>query len=198
MSDGLEGAFWMRGEPGDRDPWMQTFTGHKFWPLDPRLEDVRIEDIAHALAYICRFGGHTSSFCSIAEHSIYVSEICDPEDALAGLFHDAAEAYVGDMIRPLKDSGSTMAEQYCLIEKRVLSAVFARFQIDHMSQALDRIKVADTRVLLAEAHRLMGDPDWARHAARTSGLSPYPHNIQCHSPRRAEELFLSRYHELLT
>ena len=80
-------------------PWMLTATGHRFFLNDPRPEDIHIEDIAHALANICRFGGHSRTFYSVAEHSILVAEILRQDSQprhviFAGLMHDAAEAYV--------------------------------------------------------------------------------------------------------
>lgn len=87
-----------------RSDWMQTYTGRVFWPLEPRPEDVDIVDIAHALANLCRYGGHSKVFYSVAHHSVLVSQIVPPADALWGLMHDSAEAYVIDLIRPIKHS----------------------------------------------------------------------------------------------
>lgn len=107
--------------------WIQTFTGRAFWPLRPRAEDVRIEDIAHALAMKCRFGGMTRQFYSVAQHSVLVSRIVPPADALWGLLHDAAEAYLPDVCRPIKDrvefamDGS--AESFRRIESILLVAI---------------------------------------------------------------------------
>jgi len=91
----------------DRGPWMETFTGKRFYPLDPRCEDISIFDIAHALSNICRFGGHCKHYYSVAQHCIVGSDWIFKDrqsDRLAMLFliHDAAEAYIGDMVRPLK------------------------------------------------------------------------------------------------
>src|SRR4051812_6540197 len=82
--------------------WMQTISGKAFFPLDPRPADVDIQDIAHALAFQCRFGGHVKEFYSVAEHSVRVSLICAHEDAKWGLLHDATEAYLSDIVRPVK------------------------------------------------------------------------------------------------
>jgi hypothetical protein len=84
--------------------WIQTYSGRQFWPLDPRVEDVHLEDIAHALSNVCRYTGHVREFYSVAEHSVHVSWSCEPEDALWGLLHDASEAYLADMARPVKQN----------------------------------------------------------------------------------------------
>lgn len=82
--------------------WMQTYEGNQFWPLHPMIEDVNFRDIAHALSLICRYGGHCIKFYSVAEHSVLLSRAVSPENRLYALLHDAAEAYVGDVVRPLK------------------------------------------------------------------------------------------------
>lgn len=88
--------------------WIATYTGHKYYPLNPRPEDVCIEDIAHALSNVCRYGGHTSKFYSVAEHSVLVTRAVmemDPGNkihALQALLHDAAEAYLCDVPAPVK------------------------------------------------------------------------------------------------
>ncbi len=84
--------------------YIATYTGKQFYPLDPRPEDVCLEDIAHSLSNLCRFTGHTDTdrFYSVAQHSVICSTIVAPEAALLALLHDAAEAYLGDISRPLK------------------------------------------------------------------------------------------------
>jgi uncharacterized protein len=82
--------------------WIQTYTGKQFWPLSPLPEDIVIEDIAHALSMQCRFGGHVRTFYSVAQHSVHVSLLVEPQYALWGLLHDAAEAYLVDLPRPIK------------------------------------------------------------------------------------------------
>src|ERR1700683_336889 len=93
----------------DRGAWIVTFSGRRFYVLDPRPSDVRIEDIAHSLSLQCRFNGHVKNFYSVAQHSVLVSERCDPADALYGLLHDASEAYIGDMSAPLKHTDEMTA-----------------------------------------------------------------------------------------
>src|SRR3989344_3806442 len=110
--------------------WMQTFTGRRFYPLDPRPEDVCVEDIAHALSLVCRFGGHVRFHYSVAQHSLYVSNHVDDhgaggQDVLIALLHDAAEAYIGDVVWPLKQATEMLG--YRVVEERVERAVFERF-----------------------------------------------------------------------
>ena len=79
-----------------------TYTGGTFDILNPRVEDVRIEDIAHALSQQCRFTGHTRLFYSVAQHSFLASYLCDSVDALWGLLHDATERSVRERVSKSK------------------------------------------------------------------------------------------------
>lgn len=86
-------------------PWIQTYSGRKVDLLDPQPDSIFLRDIAWSLARLCRFGGHTNTdhIYSVAQHSVLVSEDVPAEHALAGLMHDAHEAYLGDITRPVKD-----------------------------------------------------------------------------------------------
>ncbi len=84
--------------------WIMTYTKKKFYPLAPKREDIDIEDIAHSLSMLCRFNGHCPKFYSVAEHSILVSSLLPDEYKLWGLLHDAGEAYLSDIPRPIKNS----------------------------------------------------------------------------------------------
>lgn len=81
---------------------MQTWSGRAFYPLDPRADDIHIEDIAAHLSKLCRYVGATRFFYSVAKHCVLVSHLVPREMALWGLMHDAAEAYTGDLSRPMK------------------------------------------------------------------------------------------------
>jgi hypothetical protein len=87
------------------DGCMVTYSGIVFDLMNPDPDLIKIQDIAHGLAFNCRWNGATKNFYSVAEHSIRVSEKCKPnrKKQLSGLFHDAEEAYWGDMIKPLKE-----------------------------------------------------------------------------------------------
>jgi 5'-deoxynucleotidase YfbR-like HD superfamily hydrolase len=91
---------------------IKTFNGHVFDVFDPQTWVFDLDDIAHATAHTCRFGGHTH-FYSVAEHSMRVadqlkSEGCSPRMQMIGLLHDAIEAYIGDIPRPIKQSFYTL------------------------------------------------------------------------------------------
>lgn len=84
------------------DDWFITLTGRKVHLWDPQPDQICLEDIAGALSRICRFGGMISRHYSVAQHSVLVSHLCPPDLAQIGLLHDATEAYLGDVIGPLK------------------------------------------------------------------------------------------------
>lgn len=177
---------------------MQTFSGGEFYPLDPKHDEVRIEDIAHSLARQCRFAGHvTCSHYSVAEHSVRVSWFIptlveDPlawrELALVGLLHDATEAYVVDVPRPLKQALGLL---YSDIEGRVAQAVGRRFGVT-LDPLPKQIKFADEVLLATEARDVMAAPprDWFLVA------EPIPERIEPWSPEKAEAMFVMRWLEL--
>lgn len=175
---------------GRRGDWMTTFTGRRFWPLDPRPGDVVIEDVAHALSMLCRFAGHCRTFYSVAQHSILVSYTCDPGDELAGLLHDAAEAYVIDVPRPLKRDACMAA--YRDAEEVVHAAIGQRFGLASGIPA--SVKVADEIVLATEARDLMDTRTcpWVN----LDGVLKLDQRIRTWSPELAESLFLARFAEL--
>lgn len=173
----LNAPSWQRGH------WMQTFTGRQFYPLDPRPEDIDIVDIAHALSMQCRYNGHVHTFMSVAEHCVLVSQVVAPEFALWGLLHDATEAYVGDMIRPLK----LHMPEYRAVEDRVMLAIAQRFGIAPTMPP--EVKTADSRILLDERAALLGAPagDW-----NVAG-EPYGIEIPAWDPQTAETQYLQRF-----
>ena len=176
--------------------WMQTRSGIRFYPFDPRPEEVHIEDIAAALSKMCRFNGHCVRYYSVAEHSVRVSRICDPQDALWGLLHDAAEAYVGDMIRPIKRHQQLGA--YREIEYEVMEAIIERFGlVNHGIWAHEMpysVREADEVMLATEARDLMDVRDWDSYSELVVKALPEP--VVGWSPADAEQQFLRRFHEL--
>lgn len=128
--------------------WIQTYTGKKFYPLDPRPEDIDIADIAHALSLQCRYGGHCGTFYSVAEHSILVAQAVPRKDALWGLLHDASEAYLVDVPRPIKGE----LGNYYEIEANLMRVICDVFDLPHDMPA--SVADVDQRIVLNERAKL--------------------------------------------
>jgi len=141
-----------------RGSTIKLFTGGYYDVANPRPEDVRIEDIAHVLGIVCRFGGHIPKFYSVAEHSIEccrkaLKEGHPREVQLATLLHDAAEAYLGDVVKPLK---VLLAPIYGPLEEKNERAIAERFGVDF--EATKPIwKRIDREMVIAERYAIFGD-----------------------------------------
>jgi hypothetical protein len=197
--------------------WMQTVTGRRFYPLAPRSEDIDIHDVAHGLAMCCRYAGHTSRFYSVAEHCVHVSrevertlrdanvraDIAGPYGArkngpievlqwsLAALLHDSSEAYLGDMIRPVKHQPEMDA--FRTAEARIERAVTRRFSLTENPRCWDLVKEIDNRILVDEIAALKRDPSmYADVTGKPLGV-----RIECWSPESAKHHFLHRYEGLV-
>lgn len=171
-------------------PWIQTFTGKRFNPLNPVIEAIAIEDIAHALSNICRFTGHCSDFYSVAQHSVLVSYLCNHEHALYGLLHDASEAYCQDIASPIKKTEEFSA--YREVEAKLQRAVYKRF--DCLKEEPADVKLADMMIFATEARDLMSP----LRCDFIVGTKPLPFNIIPLPPKQAKALFLERFKELNT
>lgn len=170
--------------------WIQTFTGRVFWPLDPRPDEVAIEDIAHSLAMQCRYAGHCRRFYSVAEHCVHVSRRVPPADALWGLLHDASEAYLVDLPRPVKMS----IPQYRVIEAGVLRCIAARFRLGMPEP--ESVVRCDKAIVHDERAQLMAPMKRADVAWRWGG-EPLNVVIRGWTPATAERNFLGRFHQLM-
>lgn len=136
-----------------------TFTGKRFYPIDPRPEEIDIRDIAHALSMQCRYTGHVSRFLSVAEHSLGVASLLPQELKLAGLMHDASEAYLADIARPIKHC-SDFGDLYRVAEHRLMGCIAEKFGLDFDHPL---IKEADDAMIYVEANALMPpDPCWTQ------------------------------------
>lgn len=176
-----------------RDPkhWIVTASGKRFWPLAAEPEDVCIEDIAHALANVCRFAGHCSVFYSVAQHSIHVSHLVPAEDALAGLLHDATEAYIGDMCRPLK----ALMPEYQEAEQRLWNVIADRFGLNRVMPLM--VKAADDIALATERRDLVVKPFNHEWSFIPKGIAPDDVRIVPIQPGLAREAFLARFSYLI-
>ena len=144
-------------EPG---PFIQTLSGRRVNPLDAAPEDIDPADIARALANLCRFGGHCKAFYSVAQHSAIVCDLLEergatPNELMAALLHDAAEAYLGDLPHPLKHR-SDLGAAFRVAEKRLEAVIAERFALP---DAAARIKPLD-KALLATERRSFSEVTW--------------------------------------
>jgi len=168
--------------------WMQTYSGKKFHCHKPELMDIHFIDIAHSLSNICRFNGHCLQFYSVAQHCVIVSQNVDLKNAMWGLLHDAGEAYVGDMIRPMK----CVFPEFVKIEDNILKLIAKRF---HLCRNIpDQVRDVDNRILLNERRDIMMSTkdEW--------GIDGEPLTIGeiiPVSPCKAEKMFKSRFSEII-
>lgn len=171
--------------------------------VDPDPVDITLEDVAHALANTCRYAGHTRRFYSVAEHAVLVADRLAamgalPAVVLAGLHHDDAEAFVGDVARPLK----SLLPEFDVIEARCAAAVRVALRLPELSPESGRlVKEADDWALACEAYRLMPSRgagwfcDGLYNAGRGGELAA-TRRIGL-SPRVAKFLYLTRHHALV-
>jgi hypothetical protein len=173
-----------------RDPkgWITTYSGGKFWPFVPRVGDVRIVDIAQGLGNLCRFTGQVTHYYSVSEHCIHVSRLVPERFALAGLLHDASEAYCNDVPSPLKHSGRM--EEYVRAEEGVQRTILKAFGLP--PSIPDCVHEVDYALCAAEAMELQRPaPEWAkaRKAVR-------PERFHFYSPYVAGLAYMNRFDEL--
>lgn len=173
----------------DSSAWILTYTGRQFFPLSPRPEDIDINDIAHALSLICRFTGHVKWFYSVAQHCVLASQIVPKPHALAALLHDASEAYLCDLARPVKSQ--PIMSPYCEADRRLEAAVMQRFGVDIYAP---EVKLADLCLLFTERRDLMHPNFWILSEQDIERCLPRP--IVPWTCRRAERAFLKRFNEL--
>lgn len=173
--------------------WMQTYTGKKFYPTAPIVADIDILDIAHSLSMQCRYNGHVKEFYSVAEHCVLMSYAVEKshnkELAFEALLHDATEAYVGDMVRPLKIQMPEFQEA----ERIIAEAIGERFGAPSSSAMSPEVKDADNRILLDEKAALMGLSPGKWEVDNLPSLRVY---IKAWDPITARNKYLQRFNEL--
>jgi hypothetical protein len=170
--------------------FMQTFSGRRFFPMDPRADEVFIEDIAHSLAMQTRYAGHCLQFYSVAEHSVLMARHLRWEGAdvaLWALLHDASEAYLVDVPRPVKP----YLTGYKAAEAKVMAVVCERFSLAKEMPAA--VHDADERIIADELANLV-PMDWhARSAGKQLGVG-----LKYWSPAKAKEEFLATFDALMS
>jgi len=170
----------------ERPGYIVTYPGgRRFWPMEPNRDDIDILDIAHALSQICRYNGHVSAPLSVAQHCVIVSEAVPPADAPWALLHDASEAYLCDLVRPVKYLRELA--RYRAAEARLEALIFERFGLH--GPCPPSVKRADDVVLKTEQRDLTKNPGWMGHEVLPGQIVPWP-------AAEARERFLTRFNEL--
>ncbi len=180
----------------DRGPWMQTYTGGAFFLADPHEREVKVADIAHALANTARYNGHTRELYSVAQHAVVISEWLEEDGwpldvCYAGLHHDSAEAYTGDVPSYLKH----IVPEFKIVERRVEAAVMDALGF-HMADGVGAIiKNYDMIALATECRDILGpnrsEFTWGNMPSPRRGIVLVPW-----APKLAENVFLDRHAEL--
>lgn len=169
--------------------WILTRSGRQFDLLKPTAAMINPYDIAHALGGLCRFNGHTHTHYSVAQHSMIVCDLVPQRDQLAALIHDATEAYLGDMTRPLK----ALMPEYRQVEARVWHAICDRFDIDPaLPESVIR---ADMVALATERRDLM--PQHPGEWDCLKGIPTMPERITPLPAQQASIQYFSRLMELM-
>ena len=172
----------------DQSVYMTTFSGKKFHLFEPCVEEICIEDIAHALSLLCRFTGHVKHFYSVAQHCWQASKIVPESAALEALLHDAAEAYINDINRPMKHH--PQMQGYRQVEEKLEAVIRQKFGLVGVPNPV--VKEVDNGLVCTEARQLMppNTLSW------TEGHPFYNIQLPEWEPRHAEFKFLHRFKEL--
>lgn len=169
------------------DNFIQLYSGKSMYFLEPKEEDIDIFDIAHTLSLLCRYGGHCREFYSVAQHSVHCAEQASPENKLEALLHDATEAYLVDMPRPIKQ----VLPGYKDIERNLDIVIRKKFDLpDVMTPEVHYI---DNAVLATEKRDLMqpSERPWADLPP------PYEFKITPWTPEVARETFEKMFWNLM-
>lgn len=169
--------------------WLLTYTGKKLDLVTPDPASIDLVDIAHGLANECRFAGQCRRYYSVAQHSLLASQIVSPERAMEALLHDATEAYLKDIPRPLK----LLLPDYRAIEHNLDAVIRLRFGLPAMQSA--EVKRADTILLATERRDLMRQDSTPWECL--SGVQPMDKIIRPLPAGAAKSLFMQRMLEIL-
>lgn len=173
-----------------KDTFIRTFTGKMFSPRRMEEHNYDIRDIAHALSLTCRYNGHCKAFYSVAEHSCKIHDFVSSKAKYYGLMHDASEAYLSDIPKPIK----ILLPDYEEMETRLSNVITKSFLVPYDDNIYREVKNADKRIVFNEMLKVF--PDASRETemigAALSGVE-----IECWDPRRAELEFLDRFKTII-
>ena len=128
--------------------WMNTYSGKAFHFLNPQPDEIDIVDIAHHLSLLCRYTGAVKKFYSVAEHCVRVAQELPPALRLAGLLHDAAEAYINDISSPVKASHKLEET-----EARITAVINQKYELANPFP--EEVKKMDKVMMATEVRDLM-------------------------------------------
>lgn len=171
---------------------MVTLSGQYLEFKCPSLYNFTLDEIATGLSRECRWARQTQEFYSVAQHAVLVSFLVPPEFALHALHHDDAEAYLGDMISPMKQQMPVYKE----IEDNVQAAIFCHFGI-YSSKGKAAVKAADIRVELTEWEQLIKAPAGMKHRSHGTGVKALPYRIRCWDSTEAAHLYRARHLQII-
>lgn len=171
-----------------KGPTILLHSGAYFDLLAPEESGFTIDDIAHGLSNTCRFAGQSNRFYSVAEHSVHVSRFVKPENAYAALMHDASEAFIHDISKPLK----SLLPEYQAIEQRIEAVIAWRFDVP--APLPDEVSEIDIRMLITEQkHLIPARTDWDYMRGREPLPLAY---LPCWSPDKAKRVFLHYFEKI--
>lgn len=179
--------------------WVQTATGGRVDLNNPQAHQIDIADIAHALSRICRFGGATSRLYTVAEHSLLCCSIAevagmDVRTQMAVLLHDAPEAYMGDITRPVARAiqDITGDDPVWFLHTSLMAAIGAALGVQLRPEDLEAIEYCDNVALATERKWLLHPRlDWVPE------MEPLPRSrLVLHDPAEASAAFLWEYQRL--
>lgn len=162
--------------------YLITYTGKHFYPFAPKAKDVDILDIAHSLSLLCRFNGHTKKFFSVAQHCCNAYDLASNSNKFAALMHDSSEAYLSDVIRPIKP----YLTNYYKIEKKLEVVLAKKFRYKYPYE--EEVKMVDDMLLHTELRDLFDNRRFDSSLALSFSIDPW----DC---LRSEKEFLTRFNQ---
>lgn len=171
------------------EDFVETRSGKRVSVQNPQPDQFDIKDIAYALSNTCRFNGHCAGFYSVAEHSVAVALRLPRERRLAGLLHDATEAYLGDIPSPIKQ----FLPDYKAIEAKFERTIADKFGVEWGND----IKEADVDALFTEAHFLIPSKgkDWTFFQGPMKFEVNHRLKPVCLPPQAAFQLFMGCFYD---
>ena len=173
----------------DRGPPVHLYSGKLFYVLDPKVEDIELEDIAQSLSRTCRYNGHIEApFYSVAQHCVLASMFVngDAKMAKTALFHDATEAYIGDIVKPLK----VLLPQIKEIEENLWKAISTKFDLN--LEIPEEVHLVDRKLLSTEKRDFLPSSSYWGDLPEPFGFKIFPQG-----PKDSYNSFMWAYDKIM-